>query len=49
VLCHEGNLWVKDCMEVVYKNQNVFTNISGLVLGYFSEKFERFIKTEIGK
>jgi predicted TIM-barrel fold metal-dependent hydrolase len=47
VLCHEGNPWVKDCMEVVYKNQNVFNDISGLVLGYFSEKFERFIKTEI--
>jgi hypothetical protein len=34
-------------MEVVYKNNNVYADISGLVLGDFSEKFERFMKNEI--
>jgi predicted TIM-barrel fold metal-dependent hydrolase len=47
VICHLGNPWIKDCMEVVYKNKNVFTDLSGLVLGDFSEKFERFMKREV--
>ena len=47
VICHVGNPWIKDCMEVVYKNDNVYADISGLVLGDFTEKFERFMKTEI--
>jgi predicted TIM-barrel fold metal-dependent hydrolase len=47
VICHIGNPWIKDCMEVVYKNKNVYADISGLVLGDFSEKFERFMKNEI--
>lgn len=47
VICHVGNPWIRDCMEVVYKNQNVYADISGLVLGNFSEKFERFMKKEI--
>jgi hypothetical protein len=47
VICHIGNPWIKDCMEVVYKNRNVYADISGLVLGDFSEKFERYMKNEI--
>jgi len=47
VICHIGNPWIKDCMEVVYKNNNVYADISGLVLGDFSEKFERYMKQEI--
>lgn len=34
-------------MEVVYKNKNVYADISGLVLGDFSYKFERYMKNEI--
>ncbi|MEC7753571.1 MULTISPECIES: amidohydrolase family protein [Roseivirga] len=47
VICHVGNPWIKDCMEVVYKNDNVYADISGLVLGDFNEKFERYMKNEI--
>ncbi len=47
VICHIGNPWIKDCMEVVYKNENVYADISGLVLGDFEEKFERYMKKEI--
>lgn len=47
VICHVGNPWIKDCMEVVYKNKNVYADISGLVLGDFSYKFERYMKQEI--
>lgn len=47
VICHVGNPWIKDCMEIVYKNRNVYADISGLVLGDFEDKFERYMKKEI--
>ncbi len=47
VICHVGNPWIKDCMEVVYKNKNIYTDVSGLVLGNFSYKFERYMKKEL--
>ncbi len=47
VICHIGNPWIKDCMEVVYKNEHVYADISGLVLGDFTDKFERYMKQEI--
>lgn len=47
VICHLGNPWIRDCMEVVYKNPNVYADISGLVLGDFSEKFEAFMLTQV--
>lgn len=47
VICHVGNPWIKDCMEVVYKNKNVYADFSGLVLGDFSDKFEKFMKSEL--
>ena len=42
VLCHLGNPWFVDAMEVVYKNENVVADISGLTLGAFEPRFERF-------
>lgn len=47
VICHVGNPWIKDCMEVVYKNNNVYADFSGLVLGDFTDKFEKFMKSEL--
>ena len=47
VICHIGNPWIRDCMEVVYKNKNVYADISGLVLGNFQEAFERFMHEQI--
>ena len=47
VMCHIGNPWIRDCMEVVYKNPNVYADVSGLTLGDFSEKFERFMRTQV--
>lgn len=43
VICHVGNPWIRDCMEVVYKNKNVHADISGLVLGDFTERFEAYM------
>ena len=47
VICHLGNPWIRDCMEVVYKNQNVYTDISGLVLGDFTDRFEEFMRKQL--
>ncbi len=47
VICHLGNPWLTDCMEVVYKNTNVHADISGLVLGEFTEAFEEYMADEI--
>lgn len=47
VICHLGNPWTRDCMEVVYKNKNVYTDISGLVLGNFSDRFERYMRKQL--
>jgi len=43
VICHIGNPWIRDCMEVVYKNSNVYTDISGLTLGNFTDRFESYM------
>lgn len=47
VICHVGNPWVRDCMEVVYKNKNVYADISGLVLGNFSSHFEEYMRNQL--
>jgi uncharacterized protein len=43
VICHLGNPWFVDAMEVIYKNPNVVGDVSGLTLGQFEERFERFM------
>lgn len=47
VICHLGNPWLTDCMEVVYKNANVYADISGLVLGDFTDRFETYMRREL--
>lgn len=47
VICHIGNPWIRDCMEVVYKNKNVFADVSGLVLGDFEDRFEKYMLQQI--
>jgi predicted TIM-barrel fold metal-dependent hydrolase len=47
VICHLGNPWMVDCMEVVYKNANVWADFSGLVLGEFTEAFEDYMEEQI--
>ena len=47
VICHLGNPWFRDCMEVVYKNDNVYTDMSGLTLGGFTDRFEAFIGQQL--
>ncbi len=33
VIAHMGNPWLTDCAELMYKNPNVYADISGLVVG----------------
>lgn len=33
IMAHMGNPWLIDCAEILYKNENVFADISGLVVG----------------
>ena len=47
VICHIGNPWIRDCMEVVYKNKNVYADISGLVLGDFKSHFKKFMLQQV--
>ena len=46
LICHLGNPWFRDCMEVIYKNENVYADISGLVLGDFSDRFEAYMRQQ---
>jgi uncharacterized protein len=47
IICHLGNPWIRDCEEVIYKNKNVYADISGLVLGEFSDYFEDFMVDKV--
>jgi uncharacterized protein len=47
VICHVGNPWIRDCMEVVYKNPKVYADISGLVLGDFTDRFEKYMVSQL--
>ncbi|HVR37250.1 MAG TPA: amidohydrolase family protein [Methylomirabilota bacterium] len=47
VICHIGNPWIRDCMEVIYKNRNVYADISGLVLGDFKSHFKKFMLQQV--
>lgn len=44
VMAHFGNPWITDAAEVLYKNENVWTDLSGLLVGdegYFAGLSER--------
>lgn len=47
VICHLGNPWFVDAMEVIYKNENVVGDISGLTLGDFEERFEEYMLEQL--
>lgn len=49
VLCHLGNPWIQDAQEVIYKNKNVYADVSGLVVGDFEHFFEKMMKDKISE
>ncbi len=49
VMCHLGNPWIEDCQEVVYKNINVYADISGLAVGKFDHFFENMMVEKVAE
>ncbi|HVS17908.1 MAG TPA: amidohydrolase family protein [Planctomycetota bacterium] len=47
VICHLGNPWFQDTAEVLYQNENVYADISGLTLGDFTYDFERYMAQRV--
>ena len=47
IMCHLGNPWILDCQEILYKNKNVYADISGLVVGNFSLSTRQYYKFKI--
>jgi len=47
VMCHLGNPWIEDCQEVVYKNDNVYADMSGLAVGKFDHFFEKIMAEKV--
>ena len=44
IIAHLGNPWIIDAAEVIYKNDNVYTDLSGLIIG---NKISSSTKTKI--
>src|SRR5215210_499144 len=49
VMCHIGNPWITDCQEVLYKNKNVYADISGLIIGNFTLSGETHYATKLNE
>lgn len=48
IIAHLGNPWLIDCAELLYKNQNVYADISGLVVGEkLTTSYGRLMKKRI--
>jgi uncharacterized protein len=47
VLCHTGNPWFTDAMAVLYKNDNVMADISGLTLGAFKPRYAELMRSRL--
>lgn len=42
VICHLGNPWIIDALEVVYKNKNVYADISALIIDELECKTKKY-------
>lgn len=49
VLCHVGNPWFVDAMEVLYKNANVVADVSGFTVGRFAPRYEAFVRARLAE
>ncbi|MGC2572307.1 MAG: amidohydrolase family protein [Candidatus Nitrosopolaris sp.] len=43
VICHLGNPWFLDCGEILYKNENVYADISGFFLRSIRQDSEKYL------
>ena len=44
VLCHLGNPWIEETAELVYKNENVYTDTSGLLAPPSAPRFRQMVE-----
>ena len=44
VLCHLGNPWIEEAAELVYKNENVYTDTSGVLWDPRLPRFDRLVE-----
>jgi hypothetical protein len=44
VLCHLGNPWIMDAVEVLYKNKNAYADLSGFIAGKGDLIFKKYYK-----
>lgn len=44
VMCHLGNPWIMDAVEVLYKNKNAYADLSGFVAGKGDLIFKKYYK-----
>jgi uncharacterized protein len=49
VLCHTGNPWFTDAMEVMYKNENVVADISGFTVGRFQPRYAALVRARLAE
>lgn len=49
VMCHVGNPWFTDAMAVLYKNENVVADISGLTLGAFAPRYAALMRARLAE
>lgn len=49
VICHLGNPWLLDAAEVIYKNENVFGDLSGFTVGDWKPRFERLMVQKVNE
>ncbi len=49
IMCHLGNPWIEDAQEVIYKNKNVYGDISGFVVGDFDHYFEKMMSDKVSE
>ncbi len=49
LMAHVGNPWFMDAAEVIYKNENVVGDVSGLTLGEFQPRYAAFARTKLNE
>jgi uncharacterized protein len=49
VMCHLGNPWFLDCEEILYKNKNVYGDISGLFFDSIRPESEKLLANRVTK
>ncbi|MEK6927430.1 MAG: amidohydrolase family protein [Nanoarchaeota archaeon] len=47
ILAHMGNPWMEDCAEVVYKNKNVYVDISGFFTNVENKRYSELMKRKV--